>query len=82
MAETKSYTFTVVIEKEPEDPGYFAHVVELPGCVTDGATADEARARIADAIELYVATLIEDGLPIPQPESDLQVERLTLAISA
>ncbi len=82
MAETKSYTFTIIIEKEPEDPGYFAHVVELPGCVTDGATMDEARLRIAEAIELYIATLVEDGLPVPHQAMEAQVERLTVAIPA
>lgn len=82
MAETKSYTFTIVIEKEPEDPGYFAHVLELPGCCSAGETADEARLQIRDAIELHVASMIDDGIPIPQERIEVVVESVTVAVPA
>jgi predicted RNase H-like HicB family nuclease len=37
----------------------------LPGCISQGATREEAIANIKDAIQLYIATLEEDGLPVP-----------------
>jgi predicted RNase H-like HicB family nuclease len=44
--------FTAVFEKVPE--GYIAFVEELPGANTQGATLDEARANVREAIELVL----------------------------
>lgn len=44
--------FTAVFEKVPE--GYIAFVEELPGANTQGATLDEARANLREAIELVL----------------------------
>ena len=60
---TNIYSFTVVIE--PDEDGFHAFVPALPGCHTFGDTVDEARANIAEAIELHVASLLEDGEPVP-----------------
>ena len=51
----------------PGEDGYW--VVEcpsLPGCVSQGETRQEAIANIKEAIELCIAVLAEDGLPIPE----------------
>ena len=42
--------FTAVYRKVPE--GYVAFVEELPGANTQGATLDEARANLREAVEL------------------------------
>ena len=78
----KTYTFTIVIEKEPEDPGYYAHCPELPGCVSGGATLEETRRNIEEAIQLYLESLLEDGIPLPESASDVHVERMTIALPA
>lgn len=44
--------FTAVFEKVPE--GYIAFVEELPGANTQGATMEEARANLREAIELVL----------------------------
>jgi predicted RNase H-like HicB family nuclease len=44
--------FTAVFEKVAE--GYIAFVEELPGANTQGATLDEARANLAEAVELVL----------------------------
>ena len=44
--------FTAVFEKVPE--GYIAFVEELPGANTQGATLDEARQNLAEAVELVL----------------------------
>jgi predicted RNase H-like HicB family nuclease len=54
-----SYEFTIVIE--PDEPGFHAFAPALPGCHSHGATLEEARANIAEAVELYVESMIEDG---------------------
>ncbi len=57
------YQFTVVIE--PDEGGFYAYVPALPGCHSFGATVDEARANIAEAIQLHIECMQEDGKPIP-----------------
>jgi predicted RNase H-like HicB family nuclease len=44
--------FTAVFEKVAE--GYIAFVEELPGANTQGATLDEARANLHEAVELVL----------------------------
>ncbi len=51
----------------PGEDGYW--VVEcpsLPGCISQGKTKEEAIANIKEAIQGYIATLAEDGLPVPE----------------
>ena len=59
--------YTVIFEKE-EDGGYHVFCPALPGCHSQGETVEEGMANIREAIELYVVTLKEDGLPIPQDD--------------
>jgi predicted RNase H-like HicB family nuclease len=53
---------TAVFQKVPE--GYIAFVEELPGANTQGATLEEARANIAEAVLLVLEanrTLVEEA---------------------
>ena len=56
-----------------EDGFWVAEVPSLPGCVSQGASKDEALQNIREAIELYVASLEEDGLPVPEETYDTTV---------
>ena len=47
--------------------GFVAYAPELLGCVSDGATPDEALRNIYDAIACWVDTARASGEPIPQP---------------
>lgn len=50
----------------PELEGeYTVFVPSLPGCITWGSTAEEARAMAAEAIGLYLQSLADEGEPIP-----------------
>ena len=42
---------------------------DLPGCVTAGATLDEARDMAAEALALHLEGMAEDGDAIPEPSS-------------
>lgn len=56
-------TWTAVYMKVPE--GYVAFVEELPGANTQGATLEEARENLQEALALVLAanrTLSEEGL--------------------
>jgi len=47
-----SVRFTAVFERVPE--GYIGFVEELPGANTQGATLDEARANLVEAVQLVL----------------------------
>jgi len=51
-----------------EDEGtWFARVPELPGCMTEGDTAEEAAEMIQEAMALWIELALEDGGEIPEP---------------
>ncbi len=64
--------YAVIIEKGPTS--YGAQVPDLPGCVAAAETREEVCTLIREAIELYVETLKEDGLTVPEPQSYELVE--------
>ena len=42
---------------------------DFPGCISAGATLDEARAMAAEALALHVEGMTEDGEAAPEPSS-------------
>jgi predicted RNase H-like HicB family nuclease len=42
----------------------------LPGCISQGATKEEAVANIKEAIRGYVTALEEENLPVPEERFD------------
>lgn len=74
------YTFEIVVEKEPEDPGYIAYSPTLPGCVSNGASIEEAKRNIREAIQQHIASLLAHGQAIPQNENLVHVEELTIGV--
>ncbi len=48
-----------------EEGGYVVSVPELPGCVTQGETLEEALAMVQDAIASLLTVAEEYGDPIP-----------------
>ena len=59
-----------------EDDYWVAECPSLPGCISQGRTKEETVANIKEAIEAYIASLNEDGLPIPEEK----FETLILAV--
>lgn len=49
--------------------GWVAEVDELPGCLAQGQTPEEAVHHIRDAMTGWLSVAIEDGLEIPPPRS-------------
>ncbi|WP_404379344.1 type II toxin-antitoxin system HicB family antitoxin [Caenispirillum salinarum] len=52
---------------ESEGGGYVATVPDLPGCMSDGDTRQEAAENVQDAIHAWLATAHIEGRPIPEP---------------
>jgi predicted RNase H-like HicB family nuclease len=50
-----------------EGGGYVAMVPDLPGCMSDGETPQEALANVLDAIDAWLDCARETGRPIPRP---------------
>ena len=63
----RTYHFVAVIEKDED--GYFAFCPQLQGCYTSGATFEEARANLADAIRLHLEDRLAAGEEIKDSES-------------
>ena len=74
------YSFQIVIEKEPEDEGYYAYSPTLPGCFSNGRTIEEAKRQMREAVQQHVAALRDHQQPIPQNESVVHVEELTVGV--
>jgi antitoxin HicB len=62
MAELR---YTVLFEPA-EEGGYVVTCPALPGLVTEGDTYEQARERAVEAIEAYLESLQQDGLPFPR----------------
>ena len=58
--------FRVLIEQD-EDGVFVAQVPSLPGCVSQGATRNDALRNAGEAIEAYVESLRAHNEPIPPP---------------
>ena len=59
-----------------EDGFWVIECPSLPGCISQGETKQAAIANIREAIELYISTLEDDGLPVPED----QFETLVMAV--
>jgi len=57
-----------LIHKEAKSD-YSVSFPDFPGCVTAGATLDEARAMAEEALAFHVDGIVQDGEAIPEPSS-------------
>ena len=63
-----------IVLEPSEEGGYTAYVPGLPGCISEGDTADQAIANIREAVELYLEP-VEDDLA---GKEGLQVHELVV----
>jgi predicted RNase H-like HicB family nuclease len=62
------YTFTVAKDTDGDcEPYFYAQVNELPGCVSDGKTAEEALRNIKDSMYDWIETALINGDRVPEP---------------
>jgi antitoxin HicB len=67
MATRLDYPFQVRPLTEEDGGGYLIEFPDLPGCLSDGATIEEAIENGADALRSWIATSQEFGDPVPPP---------------
>ena len=65
MKNDKIHSYTVIFQPA-EEGGFMASIPELPGCLSQGETLEEARLNIRDAIQGYLSVLKEDGDELPR----------------
>lgn len=57
--------YAIVIEKAENN--YAAYAPDVPGCVATGATVEEVKQQMSEALEFHFEGLREDNEPIPEP---------------
>ena len=63
--------YAVVFEKASHN--WAAFVPDLPGCISTGSTRAEVGENIKEAIEFHIEGLLEDGQPVPEPSSEVDL---------
>ena len=59
--------FLVVVERVENN--FSAYSPDLPGCAATGKTAEEAVANMREAVQMHIEGMLEDKLPIPEPQA-------------
>jgi antitoxin HicB len=61
--------YPVVIEPLPAEDGggFIATVPDLPGCMSDGDTPEEALGNVRDAVAAWIEEARALGRPVPKP---------------
>jgi predicted RNase H-like HicB family nuclease len=65
------YKYEIIIYWSEEDGLYVTEVPELPGCMADGKTYEEALKNTQKIIEEWIETAKELGREIPKPKGRL-----------
>lgn len=63
----------VAVIEHAADGTFSAYVPDLPGCVTSGATLEETRSLIEEAVKLHLESLRNHGETIPAPSAATHV---------
>jgi len=63
--------YEIIIFWSGPDNAFVAEVPELPGCMADGQTYQEAVANAQQIIQEWIATAKELGRTVPQPRGRL-----------
>lgn len=73
-----NYEFEVIFTPQ-EEGGFTVEVPDLPGCISEGDSFEEAEKNIKEAIGLYLETLKKRGFPLPQREPE-KVLRMNVTV--
>ncbi|MBF0566062.1 MAG: type II toxin-antitoxin system HicB family antitoxin [Nitrospirae bacterium] len=62
------YRYEMIVYRSDEDNAYIAEVPELPGCMADGATYEEAIKKARVVISEWIETARQLNREIPEPK--------------
>jgi predicted RNase H-like HicB family nuclease len=63
--------YEIIIYWSKDDEAFIAEVPELPGCMADGSTHQEALSNAEAIIDEWIETAKEIGRTIPEPRGRL-----------
>ena len=63
--------YEIIIFWSKEDQAYIAEIPELPGCMADGETYQQALSSAEQIIQEWIETARELGRSIPEPKGRL-----------
>jgi antitoxin HicB len=63
----RDYTIIIKPATAADGSGFLAFAPDLPGCMSDGDTYEQAARNISGAIESWIEAATEMGRPIPNP---------------
>jgi predicted RNase H-like HicB family nuclease len=63
--------YEIIVYWSEEDNFYVAEVPELPGCVTDGPSYQEALSNAETAIQEWIDTAKSLGKEVPEPKKNV-----------
>ncbi len=74
-AAVSRLAYPIVLEPlSPQDGGGFVALVpDLPGCMSDGETPEQALSNVQDAITAWIEAAHDVGHVVPQPKKRLSV---------
>ncbi len=67
----KNYKYEVIIYWSDEDGAFIAEVPELPGCLADGESYEDALRNVSIVIDQWIETARELDRPVPEPRGRL-----------
>lgn len=65
--KTPDYPFTIRQLTKEDGGGFFIEYPDLPGCMSDGETVNDAIANGRDAVECWMKAAEKTGRSIPKP---------------
>jgi antitoxin HicB len=68
MSKPSDYPVTLHVLSAADGGGFLVVVEDLPGCIADGATPDQAYANALDAIACWIEAAEELGRAVPEPK--------------
>ncbi len=66
-----SYPVVVQPLKDEDGGGFVATVPDLPGCMSDGETPEEALTNVQGAIAVWIEAAQDMGRKVPKPSAQL-----------
>ncbi len=66
--DVRDYQIVIDHLSDEDGGGYLATVTELPGCMADGDTREEALQRVEDAMQSWAAMAAQMGRDVPAPQ--------------
>lgn len=79
--DTAAWNLTVRLFPDELDGGWVAECLELPGCMSEGATEDEALRNLVDAASDIISLRMRDQLPTLGPSADQSPRQVAVPVA-